>query len=101
MLERDSPQNARTACGQRVGLMTRAKIASRNLHAAPSPPAFPTVLALDSALLRMIFILIRIQIRIGHPGSNLHLFGIYLREKIYIPSRGNGRERWAVGRRPG
>jgi hypothetical protein len=36
------------ACGQRVGLMTRAAVNQIDTGAVHRPPPFPTVLALDS-----------------------------------------------------
>jgi hypothetical protein len=51
ILERRSQESILTACGQRVGLMTRAAANAIDSDAAHSPPPFPTVLALDPILL--------------------------------------------------
>jgi hypothetical protein len=45
------------ACGQRVGLMTRAAANQIDTRAAHSPLPFPTVLTLDSTLVLQSFIL--------------------------------------------
>src|ERR1044071_9246222 len=75
---------------------------SRDLHAAHSPPAFPTVLALDSTLPSDDLYLIRIQIARTANFANLHPPGIHLPKKyICITSWRHWREHWAVGRRPG
>ena len=47
ILERRPQENILTACGQRVGLMTRAAVNPIDSDAAHSPPPFPTVLALE------------------------------------------------------
>ena len=47
ILEREPREIAWTACGQRVGLMTRTEANRIDPGAAHSPPPFPTVLTLE------------------------------------------------------
>src|SRR5262245_33647448 len=57
------------ACGERVGLMTRAAVDSINASAAHSPPPFPTVLTLEPRLPGRVYISLWIGFRIS--GSRL------------------------------